>query len=72
VARLTIPEGLTQAAGRATAPFIARSCWSRPAARLVDPAAGSAGAAGPASGGCVVHAHTAYPDGAAAIALADR
>ena len=77
VARLTIPEGLTQAAGRAHGAVHRERLLVAAAERLVDSAAGTgvpSGGAGPgaASGGCVVHAHTGYPDGAAAIALADR
>jgi glycogen(starch) synthase len=68
VARLTIPEGLTQAAGRAHGAVHRERLLAAAAERLVDSAAGT----GAESGGCVVHAHTGYPDGAAAVALADR
>ena len=68
VARLTIPEGLTQAAGRAHGAAHRERLLVAAAERLVDSADGT----GALSGGCVVHAHTGYPDGAAAVALADR
>ena len=68
VARLTIPEGLTQVAGRAHGAIHRERLLAAAAERLVD----SAADAGATSGGCVVHAHTGYPDGAAAVALADR
>jgi glycogen(starch) synthase len=63
VARLTIPEGLTQAAGRAHGAAHRAALLTATADRLRGD--GSAPR-------CVVHAHTGYPDGAAAIALADR
>ena len=60
VARLTIPEGSTRSAGKVHA-AVHR-------ATLLDAAVDRLGITGRG----VVHAHTAYPDGAAAIALADR
>jgi glycogen(starch) synthase len=65
VARLSIPEGLTPAAG------VVHAAMHREAVlRAVgDRLAGEAG--GPGARG-IVHAHTVYPDGAAAVALADR
>jgi glycosyltransferase involved in cell wall biosynthesis len=64
VARLTIPEGSTRSAGKAHA-AVHR-------AALLEAVVDRQGVGGPGDGHGVVHAHTAYPDGAAAIALADR
>lgn len=67
VARLTIPEGLTLDAGRTHSAVHRATALSALADRLMltaDPARGSARG--------VVHAHTGYPDGVAAITLADR
>ncbi|HET9345233.1 MAG TPA: glycosyltransferase [Candidatus Limnocylindrales bacterium] len=62
VARLTIPEGSTRSAGKAHAAVHRAAQLEAVADRL----------GGTPDGAGVVHAHTAYPDGAAAIALADR
>jgi glycogen synthase len=61
VARLSIPEGLTTAAGSAHGAVHREGALLALARRLGD-----------VVGLGVVHAHTGYPDGAAAIALADR
>jgi len=62
VVRLTVPDGLTLGAGPA------HGAVHR--ARILDVLADRLVAAGPARG--IVHAHTGYPDGAAAVTLADR
>jgi glycosyltransferase involved in cell wall biosynthesis len=62
VVRLTVPDGLTLGAGPA------HSAVHR--ARILDVLADRLTASGPARG--IVHAHTGYPDGAAAVSLADR
>ena len=64
VARLTIPDGLTADAGQAHGSVHRAALLDALGRRLA--AAGAAGRRG------VVHAHTVYPDGAAAVALADR
>ena len=64
VARLTIPDGLTAAAGPAHGSVHRAALLDALGRRLR--ASGAAGSQG------VVHAHTVYPDGAAAISLADR
>jgi glycogen(starch) synthase len=63
VARLSIPDGLTTAAGPAHAAAHRRDVLGALGRRLVDE--GWTGNRG------VVHAHTVYPDGAGAVALAD-
>ena len=64
VARLTIPDGLTAAAGPAHGSVHRAALLDALGRRLrASRAAGSQG---------VVHAHTVYPDGAAAISVADR
>jgi glycogen(starch) synthase len=62
VARLSIAEGTTRTAGAGHAASHRRDVLAALGERLAS--------ADPRRG--VVHAHTAYPDGAAAIALADR
>jgi glycogen(starch) synthase len=62
VVRLTLPDGLTLGAGPAHA-AVHR-------ARILDELADRLVAGGPTRG--IVHAHTGYPDGAAAVTLADR
>lgn len=64
VARLTIPDGQTAEAGPAHG--------SVHRAALLDALGGRLRATGAVGSGGVVHAHTVYPDGAAAVALADR
>jgi glycosyltransferase involved in cell wall biosynthesis len=63
VARLSIPDGLTAAAGPAHTAAHRQVALLALGRRLVDE--GAAGRRG------VVHAHTVYPDGVAAFALAD-
>jgi glycosyltransferase involved in cell wall biosynthesis len=65
VARLMIPEGLTRAAGVGHAAVHRGRVLAALGDRL---AAGRSGASRPG----IVHAHTAWPDGAAAVNLADR
>jgi glycosyltransferase involved in cell wall biosynthesis len=65
VARLVIPHGLTSAAGVGHAAVHRGRVLEVLGERLT---AGRSSAIRPG----IVHAHTAYPDGAAAIALADR
>lgn len=66
VARLAIPEGQTRDAGTAHAAFRRAAVL----AALGDRVAAATGGPGRSIG--VVHAHTAYPDGVAAIEVADR
>lgn len=63
VARLTIPDGRTAAAGAAHASAHRAVLLRALGGRLVREGAGQRRG--------VVHAHTVYPDGAAAVALAD-
>ena len=65
VARLSIPEGQTPDAGVEHAAVHREAVLAAAADRLASPEAGAAGSA-------IVHAHTVYPDGAAAALLADR
>jgi glycosyltransferase involved in cell wall biosynthesis len=67
VARLTIPEGSTRETGKAHAAIHRELALEALADRLGD---ASAGPDGLRPG--IVHAHTAYPDGAAAAVLAAR
>ena len=62
VARLSLPDGMTRVAGPAHA-AVHR-------ARILDELADRLLARGSTRG--IVHAHTGYPDGAAAVTLADR
>lgn len=64
VARMAIPDGLTAAAGPAHTAAHRRAVLRALGQRLVRE--GGAGRRG------IVHAHTVYPDGAAAIGLADE
>ena len=63
VARLLMPEGLTPEAGVAHASIHRESVLRAVGMRL--------GARGDGDGRGIVHAHTVYPDGVAAVALAD-
>jgi glycosyltransferase involved in cell wall biosynthesis len=63
VARLSIPDGLTAAAGPAHTSAHRRGVLRALGARLVGEGASDRRG--------VVHAHTVYPDGVAAVALAD-
>ncbi len=63
VARLSVPDGLTKAAG-VEHQAVHREAVLRALGERLR-------AAGASAGGGVVHAHTVYPDGAAAVALAD-
>lgn len=65
VARLMIPEGLTNAAGVGHAAVHRGRVLAALGDRLTSGPSGSLRRG-------IVHAHTAYPDGAAAIGLADR
>jgi len=65
VARLSIPEGQTPDAGVEHAAVHREAVLAAAADRLASPEAATAGSG-------IVHAHTVYPDGAAAALLADR
>lgn len=66
VARVSIPEGLTASTGSAHA-----AAHREVALRAVGDRLVAAGRGGRDRRAGVVHAHTGYPDGAAAVALAD-
>jgi glycosyltransferase involved in cell wall biosynthesis len=78
VGRLTIPEGLTRTAGTAHGAIhrsrllsaLADRVGAAPGTPVAGPGSLAAGPGSLAAG--VVHAHTAYPDGAAAVDLAER
>jgi glycogen(starch) synthase len=76
VARLSVPEGLTASAGPAHAAIhretVLRALGDRlAAAGQTDELRGAVGLAPGDTNRGIVHAHTGYPDGAAAVALAD-
>jgi glycogen(starch) synthase len=77
VARLSVADGLTRSAGAEHAVVQRESVLRSLADRLATErtqaqAPGDAGAAPAATARGVVHAHTVYPDGAAAAVLAER
>ncbi len=72
VARLSTADGQTRTAGVEHAVFQRESVLGALAERLTNGRGSERGQAGGPYAGGVVHAHTVYPDGAAAVAIAER